>query len=405
MQMFTPIQYLKIDIAGNHSMGKAKWDDRIEFFYKNEANLDDLIKTAKDPALFYAGVQAYRKAMKGEPTGYPISLDATASGAQIMAVLIGCEKSARLCNVIDTGDREDFYKNVYTEMCKRVPDVTNFATAEETKKAIMTALYGSLAVPKRVFGEGAMLQAFKDTMNAAAPGVWALNSAMLDLWQADTLSHDWSMPDNFHVRNKVMADRKETVLFLDDAYEVYTKVNAPVETGKSIGANICHSIDGMIVREMGRRCTYEPAQLRKATRICLEASITTHTATAYTTLTDNVKMVKMLTERFKESGFLSARIVDHIDQDSIHYAPLEPLLKLLESMPAIPFPVLMIHDCFRVLPNYGNALRKQYNQILYEIANSTMLEYLASQITGSQVTAERFDHFADQILQADYALS
>ena len=60
---------------------------------------------------------------------------------------------------------------------------------------------------------------------------------------------------------------------------------------------------------------------------------------------------------------------------------------------------------FRVLPNYGNDVRKQYNIILSEIARSELLNYLVSQIVGHPVTVIKKDDFADEILEANYALS
>jgi len=119
MQTFTPIEYLKIDIATNFGLDKANWDERISWFDANEQNLEKLMPDAEEPALYFAGIKAYEKASRGLPTGYPISLDATSSGAQILTVLIGCESSARHCNVIDTGKRQDLYTNIYQAMDAR----------------------------------------------------------------------------------------------------------------------------------------------------------------------------------------------------------------------------------------------------------------------------------------------
>lgn len=63
---------------------------------------------------------------------------------------------------------------------------------------------------------------------------------------------------------------------------------------------------------------------------------------------------------------------------------------------------------FRVHPNYGNDLRRQYNRILFEIADSTMLQDLVDQITaptGRSITVEKEGLAPAGILQAEYALS
>ena len=100
MQTFTAPEYLKIDIANNFGLDKDTWDQRIEWFNKNEHRLHEIIPQAAVPALFFAGVQAWNKHVIGAPSGYPISLDATASGMQILACLTGDRKAAEPCNVV-----------------------------------------------------------------------------------------------------------------------------------------------------------------------------------------------------------------------------------------------------------------------------------------------------------------
>ena len=51
---------MKIDIANNWGLDKLKWDERIEWFDQNESQLDTLVNKADSPALFYAGVQAWK---------------------------------------------------------------------------------------------------------------------------------------------------------------------------------------------------------------------------------------------------------------------------------------------------------------------------------------------------------
>src|SRR6516225_5705906 len=112
MQTFTGQEYLKIDIANSFGYDKLSWDARIAWFDANESHLPALVAQAEEPALFYAGVKAWEKAKSGKPTGYPISLDATCSGIQILAALACDRKAAKICNVVDTGKREDAYTSI-----------------------------------------------------------------------------------------------------------------------------------------------------------------------------------------------------------------------------------------------------------------------------------------------------
>src|SRR5690606_16364581 len=94
---FTPMEYLQIDIANNFGKDKLSWTERLLWFEYNRDNLENLIQEAKEPALYFAGVRAYRKAVRGEPVGYPISLDAVCSGLQWLSILTGDESAAELC--------------------------------------------------------------------------------------------------------------------------------------------------------------------------------------------------------------------------------------------------------------------------------------------------------------------
>lgn len=134
-QTFTPKEYLKIDIANSFGLDKISWDDRIEWFNDNQAQLRGLMNQAEEPALFYAGVLAWEAALDGKPSGYPISLDATCSGIQILAALAGDRRAASICNVINTGAREDAYTSIYRIMVDKLGDTAKISR-KDTKKAI-----------------------------------------------------------------------------------------------------------------------------------------------------------------------------------------------------------------------------------------------------------------------------
>ncbi|MDR5839360.1 DNA-directed RNA polymerase [Caballeronia sp. LZ034LL] len=398
MQKFTGLQYLKIDIASNYGLDKKTWDERLAWFEAHKDQLHEMLATAETPALYFAGVQAYEKALAGEACGYPISLDATSSGLQILAALCGDRLAAQLCNVVSTGSREDAYTGIYQTMLDKI-GVEGRIKRSDVKQAVMTALYGSQAIPKLVFGEGGLLTMFYETMKEVAPYAWELNEAFLSMWNPNALINSWVLPDNFHVHVKVMGTVTERIHFLDEPIDVTKRVNMPVEEGRSLGANTIHSIDGMIVREMNRRCNYDPA----AIAMVWDALQGVGTAGS----DEDDAMVMKLWAHFKESGYLSARILDHLRVDNIDLVDEVEIRELLLSLPKKPFQIMTIHDCFRCLPNYGNDLREQYNLQLALIAKSRMLQFLVRQIMErTDITVESIDpEMWQEVLDTEYALS
>lgn len=399
MQTFTGREYLKIDIANNFGLDKISFDNRIKWFDDNEHQLDDLIPQAKEPALFYAGTKAWRDVQASRPIGYMISLDATSSGLQLLAALTSDPLTASLCNVIDTGDREDAYQGIYAYMCQQAGQSAK-VDKDDVKQAVMTAFYSSKAVPKRVFGEGRLLDIFYDSLKTMAPGAWDLNEAMLALWNPNAFEHAWVLPDNFHVHIKVMQQVRETVSFLNEPYDVFYNVNAPTDEGRSLGANTIHSIDGMIVREMTRRCDYDPKRVDRLYQLIKEGDHGTQLAN------DDDHMVQTLWDHYQRSGYLSARILDHLNEDNLGLVNSREIKELLDSLPFRPFKLVSIHDCFRVLPHYGNDLRIQYNLQLQLIAKSSLLQDIISQLIGKPARIGKVDpNLWVKIKQANYALS
>lgn len=396
MQQFSGMQYLKIDVANNFGLDKEDWNTRLDWFDQVETDLETLVKDSEEPSLYYASVEAYRKAKRGEAVSHPISLDATASGLQILACLTECRKSALLCNVVDAGKRMDAYTGIYGFMLDRIGDTAKIER-NQVKQAVMTAFYQSKAVPKRVFGEGLLLQQFYQTVAEEAPGAWELNESMAALWNPNALSNDWVLPDGFNVHVKIMDSVTETIHFLNEPFEVSHKENMPMKEGRSLGANTTHSIDGMVVREMNRRCNYNPAMIER-----LKSDVFSKNQSM--NRPRDQKVIE-LWKRGEESGFLSTRILGYLDHENAgHVDPLR-ILEMISHMPKKPFEVLTIHDCFRCLPNYGNDLRKQYNRVLSEIAGSNLLAYIVSQLVGKPITVRKYGSISQDILHSNYALS
>ena len=97
-------------------------------------------------------------------------------------------------------------------------------------------------------------------------------------------------------------------------------------------------IDGMLVREITRRCDYDPDQLVKLKRWVNECRGGTSRSR------EEDKMVMRLADLHRESGFLSARVLQYVDPANMGHIEPGALLSLVQSLPAKPFQVLSVHD-------------------------------------------------------------
>jgi hypothetical protein len=339
-----------------------------------------------------AAFLGYREALAGLPTGYMISLDATSSGLQLLSLLISCPDSWSLCGGDDT-HCNSAYTAIYDAM-----GVGNKLTAKQVKQCIMTSLYGSTSIPERVFGKD--IDIFYDTIEDMAPGAWQLNLDLQDLWErVKGADYAWILPDNFHacVETKVAEYQPFTLLGKD--LEITKYVDGRPEFHKGLGPNLIHSVDALVVREMARRCMFSPSKMIKILELIQEDKI-------HGTGGKSGLMVQILWNWFKETGFLSTRIFDYLYEDTMGYVDTGHILDLIATLPETPFKMLTNHDCFRAHPNYGNEMRKQYNHILADINDSTMLKSIASQIAGKTMRIKKFGKInRNQILNANYALA
>lgn len=252
MQVFTGTEYLKIDIANCFGLDSERWSDRLAWVDTHEAALEQLDSGAKSPVLYRKAVRAFRTVQAGLPTNHIMGLDATASGIQIMGALSGCFNTARAVNLINTGRREDVYDAIAQYM-NTIPGVN--VTRERVKKPVMTVFYGSTEQPKAIFGEGAELVAFYNTLREKLTGAYALMGILQSYWRPDVEYHSWKLPDG-HVAKVPVTETVEKSLEIDELdhlrFAYRSTILSPKAQSRALAANIVHSVDGWIVRMMVR---------------------------------------------------------------------------------------------------------------------------------------------------------
>jgi len=354
--MITPTEYLYIDLANHFGLDKLTFDKRIAWVKASKPWLRDWTNDSESPELFTACLNAIEQAERGEPITYCISLDATASGLQILSALTGCRSTAKLVNLINTNERMDIYTYLHKQMnISAVP-------REKVKKAVMTAFYGSIANPKSLFNEKELVT-FYQVLKQYCPWPWQLNEYLLDSWNQTVDNYHWLMPDAHTVHIPVTNTIYKEVSLMNQRLTVPLTVQTPNRYGRSLIANLVHSVDGFVVREMIRRCNYSPSNVEFLGSLLREPRKQKKKLSLV-----SLAVTKVL-DQYKTTGLLSAVLIDLLAENPESISLLDSkarkeLLILLDSLPSKPFPILPIHDCFRCHPNYGNDLRQQYRLIL-----------------------------------------
>lgn len=425
MQTFSGFDYLLLDVAGQFGLDKEKFDDRLTWAKANYDQFELLISEApvKTRPAYEKAVQTVRQAVKGEPVGHRVGMDAICSGMQIMSALTRCEKGCMATGLIDTGVRPNAYTAVADRMAHYLAGQQMIVAPEDVKKAVMNSLYGSKATPRRLFGNPdpeapptPELIAFYSALGDVAPGASELMDQLLNLWQPFALKHEWVLPDGHVSSVKVMVakEKRLRVEELNNASLTYIwRENEGTDFGLSLIANVTHSVDAYILRCLVRQCMYD-----KDLFITFKSKITAdlNNRTLYNSEEPTHKPINTtaayLQKRFEETQIADVLILDHLsyrDIESLSTKHLEKLLDVMNrSLEHEPFETICVHDEFTAHPNNLNYLRNHYRNILADLSESTLLTDVFQQISGLQGEYELQKSDKDitaLIRQSNYSLS
>ncbi len=394
MQEYTGREYMLIDIATTFGLDKMLFPERIKWALENQDKWDELAAEAEEQPLYVAAVQAYRKAAMGIPTGHMMSLDAICSGTQIMSALTGCLKGATATGLIDPNVRSDAYSELTDTMSDYLDGLAVDVSRSDAKDAFMPFSYGSEAKPKEIFVEGTpAYNVFHKSVQTVAPGMYNLREILLHAWRDGQEEYTLVMDDGFHqvLRSTGDLDYRVAVDELGGAtFTMHVKDFVPAKNNTTLVANPIHGIDGMLVREMGRRCCYDKGEityrLNQLEEFCKDAKPTNY------------------------GLFLSVRQKDVINWDNLEGADFNLLCRLRDLFKMMlehkPHPVLTNHDAFKASPNNMNNVRRWYIEMLAEIADSNILERLLMQIFGQKVTVNKLHpDLGSLIRKGEYALA
>ena len=157
--------------------------------------------------------------------------------------------------MVNTGNREDIYQFVADKM-NIILEAINQVIRKDVKKPVMTTFYNSEANPKETFNKK-QLKAFYAALDDTLPGALDVMEAINEYWDSTADVHMWTLPDGHVAKVPVteMSDIRIEVDELDHRTFTYRyNKQQPSENYRSLVANIVHSVDGYVAREMVRRC-------------------------------------------------------------------------------------------------------------------------------------------------------
>lgn len=376
---YTPTQWLQIGLANAFGKDKLSFDDRLKWVTNQPASPDALICT--DPAEEPAYALAMIDGLMGN-RHVRVHLDATASGTQILAAFANCKKSGTHCNLFGE-TRQDAYTNARRAMGE-IPGITR----KQAKEAFMTSQFGSRKVPREALGEQ-NLPAFYEMYQREFPGVWAVLQYIQGLWQSEVHSHRWVMPDGFEVIQWNNGLEEQKVQLFSQEMTVYKQVHTQERRGIALAANVTHSTDGFICREMVKRANYCPQEAKDTLEFGFEDN------DAHPDLTNLLAL-------YRRTRFLSIDLIVRMNSETFQEKLSEverlEIVMLLEHLAAkSQFDLVPVHDSFSCMADYCNDMCEMYRYLMQQLWDSTLLESIAADITGRWEENKKYPAILDGI--------
>lgn len=412
---FTPAQWTLIDMASQYGLDKELYEERLQFgrevleelqginysdLSEVEAYFKPYIDGADAPEMFAKAMIAVIDILDGRPSGHMIGMDMSNSGPSLLSIACRCETGMRNVGAINTGSVPDLYSRVFENM-----ESEKKITRTQVKKATVPYVYGSDVMPVNVFAEEAPM--FEEAYRNAVPWAAWCRQTLINTWNSNALAHTWELVDGFVAHNLVM-DKKDSVgSFKGVKFTYRHTVNVAKKAGKggtkANAANVTHSLDAYLVREVGHRCNYNPRTLRLAVQAIQE--VISGKPQIGTDL-----QLKRLQDLSLRHEMVSLEVVNHIESGMLSDIDFDYLVEVmdlcLDTLKYEPFQTRWIHDESACSPNHIERMRKHLNQVLADIYKGSWLFNVIEDLSGISYHKYR-EPFKQEtynaILENDYA--
>lgn len=273
--------WLKIDLANTYGEDKighdeqVKWSEDIINRIYEDCDIQfkiECINKADSPFEFKQCLENYENYRNNKPINGLMYVDCSNQALQCYAVLTGDLKTAEVCNLAGNKNRADGYQMLADSINSHFSEP--FITRSDTKKPMMTTLYGKqkawesminkleenledVDISSSYFSDK-IDKIFKDSMDDIAQNAMRAMAKIQDLNNEKIGTYYWSLPDGFKVRydvkseNKIKAERttKNGIkIKIEDTISEYK----PNKFNAGMAPNVIHSVDAYICREVIKR--------------------------------------------------------------------------------------------------------------------------------------------------------
>lgn len=369
----------KVQVALGEAMIKAGYHEKLvdinaafEFCKKNSMDTAEYTFEVSNVC------QAVIDTLAGNSTGYLAKLDTKQSGLLLQSVILRDEVA--LETLLSNTD-------IYTWFIERLG--INISR-KKMKKIVIPRYYGSeIGIIIKFEQLGCKEKAF-DFFKLYAellPKCDQLRQIMLEAWQWSKQEYHWVAPDLGECNQAVQELAEENTwkkivsrfnwhIFNGDmcyanSYIPHKGTRPFGKDGtRSLGANLIHSLDAYVLRELVRRCSQADKymtkwfSLGKATR---DGNL----------FSQDIKVQKFY-DFWKRTGIPSLRVLEFVsDGDNLPVDYYNAIGKAVSKLPECRFDVCFtVHDEFACHVKYADKMQAQFNYILSEIYQGHYLEYV-----------------------------
>lgn len=322
--------------------------------------------------------QAVIDTLAGKPTGYLAKLDTKQSGLLLQSMILRDEIALEtLLSDID----------IYTWFIKKLNiDISR----KKIKKIVIPRYYGSeigIIIKFEQLGHKEKAFEFFKLYAELLPKCDQLRQIMLDAWNWGKDSYHWITPDLGECNQAVQELAEEGTwskvvskfnwgtrdhgMCYANAYIPHKGCRPFGKDGtRSLGANLIHSLDAYVLRELVRRCS----QADRYTEIWFKLGKATQNGILFS----KDPKVQKFYDFWKKTGIPSLRVLEYISAgDNLPVEYYNAIGKGVRRLPECRFDIYFtVHDEFACKVNYADLMQKQFNYIISDIYQGHYLDYV-----------------------------